>query len=156
MAAQRNNQVAVQFFHKYCPDMMKLRDKEGRLPVHILAFNGSIDTLQAICKDGKQPLEEKDFMNASLAHHASAGGQVRLSLSLSLSLSVSLAFFASSSPSISHIPSPRESSTNLIYKLHPQSSFHLSSRGTHEACIHAQARILHACMLRHVFGMHSC
>jgi len=73
--------------------MMKLRDKEGRLPVHILAFNGSIDTLRAICKDGTQPLEEKDFMNASLAHHASAGGQVGLSLSHTFSLSLSLSLY---------------------------------------------------------------
>ena len=75
VAANRNNQIAVQFFAKYIPDIMKIRDKDGRLPVHILAYNGNVDTLKLITKKDKGPLEMKDFNNATLAHHAAAGGQ---------------------------------------------------------------------------------
>ena len=75
IACQRSNQIAVQFFAKYVPDIMNIRDKEGRMPVHVLAFNGSIETLKAIAKKDKAPLEQKDFINATLVHHASANGQ---------------------------------------------------------------------------------
>jgi len=75
VACQRNNQIAVQFFAKYVPDIMNIRDKDGRLPVHVLAFNGSIATLQAITKEERSPLQQKDFTNATLVHHAAANGQ---------------------------------------------------------------------------------
>ena len=74
VAANRNNQIAVQFFAKYIPDIMKIRDKDGRLPVHILAHNGNVDTLKLITKRTKDPGDE-GFNNATLAHHAAAGGQ---------------------------------------------------------------------------------
>jgi len=91
---------------------LQVRDKEGRLPMHVLAFQGHKDTLQvcmsghcsagetkfcccehveiyfythftqAIAKTDKALLEARCFNNATLVHHAAAGGQEEVILYL--------------------------------------------------------------------------
>jgi len=55
--------------------VLNMSQPAGRLPMHVLAFTGGLETLQTIASNKKTVLEDRDFNNATLVHHAAAGGQ---------------------------------------------------------------------------------